>query len=41
MNQSNWKEKDFPSDQKDQKKFEFNNKRIALNILPVPYNTEK
>ena len=31
---------DFPSDSKDWKKFEQNNKTIALNILYVPYNTE-
>ena len=32
---------DFPSHGKDWKKFELNNKSIALNILCVPYNTEK
>ena len=37
----NWKEIDFPSHSKDWKKFEQNNKSIALNILFVPYNTEK
>ena len=31
----------FPSHGKDWKKFESNNKSIALNILYVPYNTEK
>ena len=36
-----WKEIDFPSQGKDWKKFESNNKSIALNILYVPYNTEK
>ena len=36
-----WKEVDFPSQGKDWKKFESNNKSIALNILYVPYNTEK
>ena len=36
-----WKEIDFPSTGKDWKKFESNNKSIALNILYVPYNTEK
>ena len=35
------KEIDFPSHSKDWKKFESNNKSIALNILYVPYNTEK
>ena len=34
-----WKEIDFPSTGKDWKKFESNNKSIALNILCVPYNT--
>ena len=37
----NWKEIDFPSHNKDWKKFESNNKSIALNILYVPHNTEK
>ena len=37
----NWKEIDFPSHGKDWKKFESNNKSIALNILYVPHNTEK
>ena len=41
INQYNWKELDFPSEQKDQKKFELNNWSIALNILFMPYNTEK
>ena len=41
INQYNWKEVDFPSEQKDQKKFELNNWSIALNILFMPYNTEK
>ena len=36
-----WKEIDFPSQGKDWKKFESNNKPIVLNILYVPYNTEK
>ena len=36
-----WKEIDFPSQGKDWKKFESNNKSIALNILYVHYNTEK
>ena len=31
----------FPSHKKDWKKFELNNKSIALNILHVPYNTEE
>ena len=37
----NWKEIDFPSHSKDWKKLEQNNKSIALNILFVPYYTEK
>ena len=40
-NQYNSKEVNFPSDQKDWKKFELNNKSIALNILFIPYSTEK
>ena len=41
IDEYNWKERDFPSHSKDWKKFESNNKSIALNILYVPYNTEK
>ena len=37
----NWKDIDFPSHSKDLKKFESNNKSIALNIFYVPHNTEK
>ena len=37
----NWKEIEFPSQGKDWKKFESNNKSIALNILYMPHNTEK
>ena len=40
INQHNWKEIDFPSYKKDWKKFEQNNKSIALKILHVPYNIE-
>ena len=36
-----WKEVDFPSEKKDWKKFELNNKSIAVNNLFVPYGTEK
>ena len=39
--QYNLKKIDFPSNKKDWKKFELNNKSIALNILYVPYNTEE
>ena len=35
------KEIDFPSHSKDWKKFESNNKTVALNILYVRHNTEK
>ena len=41
IDQCDWKEIDFPSQGKDWKKFESNNKSIALNILYVPHNTEK
>ena len=41
INQFIWNEIDFPSTGKDWKKFELNNKSIALNILYVPHNTEK
>ena len=37
IDQYNWKEIDFPSDSKDWKKLEQNNKTIALNILFLPY----
>ena len=41
INQYNWKEIDFPAQpSKDWKKFE-SNKSIALNVLYIPYNTEK
>ena len=41
IDQYNWNEVDFPSQGKDWKKFESNNKSIALNILYVPFNTGK
>ena len=41
INNYNWKDIDFPSHNKNYKKFERNNKKIALNILFVPYNTKK
>ena len=41
INHYNWKEINFPLHRKDWKKFESNNKSIALNILHIPYNTEK
>ena len=41
IDQYNWNEINFPSTGKDWKKFESNNKSIALNILNVPHNTKK
>ena len=41
IDQYNWNNTEFRSHKKDWKKFESNNKSIALNILYVPYNTEK
>ena len=41
IDQYNWKEINFPLHKKEWKKFESNNKSIALNILYVPYYTEK
>ena len=41
INNYNWKDTEFPSHSKDWRKFECNNKTIALNILYVPYNTKK
>ena len=41
IDQYNWKEIDFPPCSTDWKKFEQNNKRIALNILFLPHNTDK
>ena len=41
INQYNWKEIDFPSEQKGRKKSELNYKSIVLNILFVPYNIVK
>ena len=40
IDQYNYKDIDFPSTNKDWKKFELNNE-IPLNILYVPYNTKK
>ena len=37
----NWTDIEFPSHSKDWRKFEYNNKAIALNILYVPYKTEE
>ena len=41
INNYNWKDIEFPSHSKDWRKFECNNKAIALNILYVPYNTKQ
>ena len=40
IGQYNWKGIEFPSHSKNWKKFDQNNKIIALNILFVPYNTK-
>ena len=36
-----WKDKKFPSDKEDWKKFEQNNKEIALNVLFIPIIKKK
>ena len=41
INQYNWKDLKFPSDKEDWKKFEQNNKEVALNVLFVPYNKKE
>ena len=41
IDQHNWKEINFPANKTHWKKFESSNKSIALNILYVPYNTER
>ena len=41
FDQYNWKGREFPSHSKIWKKFEQNNKTIALNILFIPYNTKQ
>ena len=40
INKYNWEGIEFPGEPKDRKKFEGNNKKIALNILFIPHNTE-
>ena len=40
ISKHNWEGIGFPAGSKDWKKFEQNNKTIALNILFVPYNTK-
>ena len=41
INQYNWKSIKFPWDKEDWKRFEQNNKEIALNILFVPHNKKE
>ena len=41
INLLNWEGKEFPAGPKDWKKFEQNNKEIALNILFVPHNKKE
>ena len=41
INNHSWKDVGFPSHSKDWRKFECNNKTIALNILYLPYNTKQ
>ena len=41
INNCNWKDIEYPSHLKDWRKFECNNKTIALSILYVPYNVNK
>ena len=41
IDQYNWRNIEFPSHSKEWKKFEQNNKTIALNILFVPHNTKQ
>ena len=41
INTYDWKDIEFPSHSKDWRKFEQNNKAIALNIFHIPYNTKQ
>ena len=41
INNYKWKDIEFPSHSKDWRRFECNNKTIALNILYVPYNSKR
>ena len=41
INNYNWNNINFPTAKKDWNKFELNEKDVALNILYVPFNTEK
>ena len=40
INKYNWKGINFPATPKDWKRFELNNKAIALNVLYIPHNTK-
>ena len=41
IDKHNWKDIKLPSDKEDWKKFEQNNKEIALNVLFVPHNKKE
>ena len=41
INNYNWKDIEFQTNSKDWRKFECNNKTIALNVLYVPYNAKQ
>ena len=41
INKYNWNDINFPTARKHWNRFEVNNKNVALNILYVPFNTEK
>ena len=41
INKYDWNEIEFSLHQNDSKRFELNNKTIALNVLFVPYNTKQ
>ena len=41
IDQYNWKEANFPSHSNDWKKFEQDNKTIALNVLFVPHKSKQ
>ena len=41
INNYDWKDIEFPSHSNDWRKFEQNNKKIAVNLLYVPYNTKQ
>ena len=41
INQHNWQDIELPPDKENWKKFEQNNKEIALNLLFVPHNKKE